>query len=242
MVEIFANEPEEKSKIISFVGGDKYDLERYLAELLYQLGYKVLFVDLSESKALSETLYDFEGLGCEITDPCILEHKGIDFIPRLEDWQLYSDFINPYLYQQNNEYDFVIVDYGFLIGHSALSRSCLLFLVSDMQKHNFNRIRLLFSEMELPKFIIMQDIVPCKIKAEDLVLDPISGIKNQIHYMEYDVNVKSNRLLLQYTRTLNLKKVSNQVKEILYQALLVLVPDITKKGFEQALSAKKRGK
>lgn len=241
MVEIFANGPAEKSKIISFIGVDKYEIERYLAELLCQLGYKVLMIDLSESRALSEALYDMEGLGCEITVPCILEHKGIDFIPRFEDWQLYSEFVNPYLYQMNHEYDYVIVDFGFLIGHSALSRSNLLFLVTDMQKHNFNRIRLLFSGMDLPKIIMIEDIVPCKIKAKNLMLEEISGVKNQIHYLEYDVNDKSTRLLLQYTRTVALKKISKKVKEILFQALQTLTPDLTKMGFEQAISPK-RGK
>lgn len=242
MVEIFAEKPMEKSKIISFVGGDKYELERYLAELLCQLGYKVLLIDLSETKALSETLYDSEGLGCEITVPCILEHKGIDFIPKFEDWQLYSEFINPYLYQMNHEYDYVIVDFGFLIGHSALSRSNLLFLITDMQKHNFSRVRLLFSGMELPKIIIIQDIVPCKVKAKDLLLEDISGMKNQIHFLDYDVNDKSTRLLLQYTRTINLNKVSKKLRVVLFNALQTLLPDLTKKGFEQAMSATKRGK
>ncbi len=242
MVEIFADRPIDNPKIISFVGGDKYDLERYLAELLYQLGYKVLLIDLSESKALSESMYDSEGLGCEITIPCILENKGIDFIPRFEDWQLYYDFINPYLYQMNHEYDYVIIDFGYLIGHSALSQSNLLFLVTDMQKHNFNRIRLLFSGMEVPKIIIIQDIVPCKIKARDLLLDNMSGIRNQVHCLEYDVNDKSSRLLLQYTRNLNLKKVSKRVREVLFQALETLLPDITNKEFEQVMSVTKRGK
>jgi cellulose biosynthesis protein BcsQ len=241
MTEIIANEPAEKSKIISFVGGDKYELERYLAELLCQLGYKVLLIDLSESKALSEALYDTEGVGCEITIPCILEHKGIDFIPRFEDWQLYSEFINPYLYQMKHEYDYVIVDFGFLIGHSALARSSLLFLVTDMQKHNVSRIRLLLTGLLLPKIIVIQDIVPCKIRAKDLFLENIDEAKNQIHYLDYDMNDKCTRLLLQYTRTLNLKKVSKKVREVLYQALQVLIPEITKKGFEQVVSLKRGG-
>lgn len=239
MVEIFSNEPIEKSKIISFVGVDKYELERYLAKMLFQLGYKVLMIDLSETRALSESLYDMEGLGCEITMPCILEHKGIDFVPWFEDWQLYSEFINPYLYQMNNEYDYVIVDFGFLIGHSAISRSHMLFLVTDMQKHNFNKIRLLFAGLELPKIIVIKDIVPCKINAKNLMLEDISGTKNQIHYLEYDVNDKSTRLLLQYTRTANLKKLSKKVREVLFQVLQSLIPDLTKKGFEQVVSPRK---
>ncbi len=231
-----------EAKTISFLGVEPYDLILFLARILSNLGKKVLIIDVSDRAALTESLYDTSEAQVAITEPCILNLKGVDFIPRLEEWIFRGDFYNQFLYHTNCDYDYILVDYGFNIAHTAISKSTLVILLSDMQKHNINSIRPVMEQLDLPKALIIKDIIPSKIKAKDLISDNIKGIKNMIYYLDLDINDLSNKIQMQHTRSINLRKCSKKMKNLLCGVVNLIEQDRTEKDIVEALSVTWRGK
>lgn len=242
MKEYCVQESESEAKTISFLGVEPYDFILYLARVLSNLGKKVLVIDISDRAALTEGLYDTSDAQVAITEPCILNLKGIDFIPKLEEWIYCGEFYNQFLYHTNCDYDYILVDYGFNIAHTAISKSTLVILISDMQKHNINCMSPIMEQFDLPKVLIIKDIVPSKIKAKNLLSDNIKGIQNMIYYLDLDVNDLANKIQMQHTRSINVRKCSKEMKNLLSGVVNLIEHDKTKKEIVEALSVTWRGK
>ncbi|MDD5937053.1 MAG: hypothetical protein PUC65_16060 [Clostridiales bacterium] len=242
MKEYYAQTSGCEAKTISFLGVESYDLILYLARILSNLEKRILVIDVSERGALSDGLYDSgEGL-VDITEPGILTHQGIDFIPRMEEWIYRGDFYNQYLYHTNCDYDYILVDYGFHIGHTAIEKSSLVIMVSDMQKHNIQCLLPVMEQLDLPKELVIKDVVPCKIKPKDLLPDKIREIKNVIHYLDIDINDIANKIQMQHTRLITVKKCSKKMKDLLCGVVSRIEKDRTKKEIVEAISVTWRGK
>lgn len=242
MKEYCVQESELEAKTISFLGVEPYDFILYLARFLSNLEKKVLVIDISDRAALTDCLYDTSEAQVAIIEPCILNLKGIDFIPKLEEWTYRGDFYNQFLYHTNCDYDYILIDYGFNIAHTAISKSTLVILISDMQKHNINSMRPIMEQFDLPKALIIKDIVPSKIKAKDLLSDSMKAIQNMIFYLDLDVNDLSNKIQMQHTRSINLRKCSKRMKNLLCGVVSLIEKDRTKKEVFEALSVTWRGK
>lgn len=203
-----------KTKIISFAGIDKYDYILLLAQILLNLRYKVLVIDLSENAALSDALYEVKDDYETEESPMILNHKQLEFIPKVEDACYRGDFFNPYLYKLNEDYDFILVDYGFDVLKDSIKKSDELVIVTDMQKHNMNHLSSLFEQKELNTDIILEQVVKCKIQGESLMREvPLDNCC--IFYMPLCTKDTKNRILMQYTRVYTGYQPSHQMKKLL---------------------------
>lgn len=242
MKEYISSEVGTKTKHISFIGVDVYDYLLYLAKALTNMDYKVLVIDLSENGATSEAFYDVTDAIATTMEPGIFHCKGIDYIPQIADWNYRGDFINSYLYHKNEEYDYVITDYGTKIGHTAILQSTMACLVIDMQKHNIRAVNDLIQQLDTSKEVIVRNIVPCKIKAKDLITGLLRGVNNNIRYMEFNVNDLANQISLQHTRVIPMNKISKQVRELLLEIIKLLEPEKDKKEIVRAFTVTLRGK
>lgn len=242
MKEYYAQESECEAKTISFLGIESYDIILYLARILSNLGKRILVIDVSDRGALSNGLYDSSEALVDNTEPGILSHQGLDFIPRVYEWIYRGDFYNQFLYHTNCDYDYILIDYGLNIGHTAIEKSTLVIMVSDMQKHNIESLLPVMEQLDLPKEIVIKDVVPCKIKAKDLLPDKVREIKNVIHYLDIDINDIANKIQMQHTRLISLKKCSKKMKDLLCGVVNRIEKDRTKKEIVEAISVTWRGK
>lgn len=241
MQEIFATSSNSNTKVIGFAGSDKYDLIMYLACILQQMDQKVLLIDLSDAGALSEVLQDSELSQIEITHPCIMDYRGMHYIPRFEHWQLRMDIVSPYLYHENQDYNYVLVDFGFQTGHSALIRCDMMILVSDMQKHNFIRIKSLMEHATNSHIIVWRDVIACKIRPMDLLSQEIVQEGN-IVILDFDRNDYMGRIQMQYSKQIHLSKVSKGILVLLAMVVTRLNPAITEDELSTAMVRAKRGR
>lgn len=233
---------DSQSKILSFVGVEKYDFILGFAKALSQLDHRVLVLDLSENGALSEALYDTYENKEQCEKPEILSHQSIDFIPHVEDWSFHGDFYQPYLYRKNEDYEYVLVDHGFNSTNPAILQSTVEFIVLDMQKHNINRIRGFLDHTDVKKCIIVRDIVRCKIKAKDILPTSFLGVDDSIYYIPLNERDLVHRVLIQHTRTIHTEKYSKKMIQLLSDVLIQLEPEVSPKEILRALTVTWREK
>ena len=240
MKEFISSEEALKTKNISFLGLDAYDYLLYLAKLLTNMNYKVLVIDLSENGATSEALHDTSESIATLLEPSIFHCKGIDYIPQIAGWNYRGEFINSYLYHKNEEYDYVMTDFGTKVGHTAILQSAMVCFVIDMQKHNILAYNDLIQQLDITKEVVIRNIVPCKIKAQDLIADIIKGLNHSLFYMELREKDLANQILLQHTRVIPMNRISKQVRGFLLEVVKKLEPEKEIKEIEQAFTL--RGK
>lgn len=192
-----------RANILGFLGIEAYDLILYLTKLLYHLEKKVLLIDYSESGALACCIPVPDGLNPKITRiSCTL----MDFIKerkRLE----YED-----------DYDYILIDFGFQTNHKELDNCSVLYLVTDRQQHNLIRLQNLKYSREI--HVIIKDIVNVRFTGYllDCLKDKGLNIVNGYPLYKDDTD-KENMLGLQYSDKIKLKMLSGQFRHVINQLM-----------------------
>lgn len=241
MQEYYSDAKDATTKIIGFVGCEKHDLIMYLASILQQMKESVILIDLTDEGALSECIQDVNISQEEITQPCIMDYRGIHYVPRFEHWQLRMDIITPYLYHEDHEYKYVLVDFGYQTGHTALSQCDLIVSVSDMQKHNIIRIQSLMEVEGIHPIIVLRDVINCKIKPTDMIPKEYLD-KENVTVLEFDIFDFIGRIQMQYSKQLHTARVSKQLQNLLFNITQVVKPEVNEKELSAAMVRVKRGR
>lgn len=241
MQEIVTGEASPLVKVIGFAGSDKQDLIMYVTAFLKYLKRKILIIDLSDSYAVSEILETGQDMK-SLTKPCIMEHRGIDYISRYDDWQLRMQLIRPYLFQEKKDYDYILVDFGYQIGHHAISNCALTIVVSDLQKHNIVRVKPLIEMESITKLIVLRDIISCKVKPMDLLPEQLRGKHQDVCMIPFEQEDYSSKLRMQYSSDVLLSRISKQMIDCIAEIIGRIEPAYTKKDISQCIAKLKRGR
>ena len=118
-----------ENKILGFFGVDKYDIILYLSRILYTLNKKILLLDCSENRALTYSIPMPNQILCEERDCYIVNYRGIDCAS--------NSFISQELMEKyKQEYDVILMDFGFQENHELVENCTHIVLVLDQKLHN----------------------------------------------------------------------------------------------------------
>lgn len=206
-----------------FVGIDSYDLVMYAAKVASNLVGSVLVIDRSNDRSLAVYADEFRSSDSNC-------------------WQC-SDFYYTRDLVEKEGYDFVFVYYGSNFA-ADFSECDDLFLVTDYQRHNVERLSTLRIGEDVFLFLVMRDRLGTKITPES-VYDNINevirlGKQEEVLIELADTSADlSSRISLQYDGCINMKSLSDSVNQFLVK---VFSADFEEKEIKAALKCAVRGK
>lgn len=203
------------TKVIGFLGVEKYDLILYLAYILKELNQKILIMDASDQRALTCCIPHPKELNSETET---ITFREIDFI---------RDF-NPDDYVR--DYDYILIDYGFKVRHHDLKGCTTLFACLDRQKHNITAI----NQLALPSdevYLILRDIG--YQSDADIVVQELGFKAKEVIPLIYDEHDKRSMVALQSQERININSLSGDYRYLL-RYVIETVFGIDKKDFKLA--------
>ncbi len=216
-------------KIVGFFGSDKYEILLYLSRILCHLKKKVLLVDFSETKALTQSIPIPNILNESST---YLDYRGVDFIKG-----------ENYCASIGKDYDYVLIDFGF--NREILSKiQCdNIIYVTDLQLHNVKRINILSKKGNPKQHVIIKDVLPCSITPEYVLLEINLGLDiEDIYIIEQDAIDIKFKIQSQYSQTFFFDKLSKSMKTFLQDILFKFDENLSKNQIINAYRKAERGK
>lgn len=212
------------ARLMGFVGVDKYDIIHYLASTLTVLNKRVLVVDSSMHGSITCTMPSI--YRCERG---IFNYRDFDVV-------LHPDFSMI----DFNQYDFVLVDFGFDIKNRDMVRMHEVYMVTDMQMQNVLR----FKELELwpyqERFLVVRDIVRLRSVDNYIIeefLDKSVGPDNTFA-VQLDETDKIRMLDCMYNADYKFKDLSEPMRSLLYG---IMSPYFKEKEFYKAFKTAAKG-
>ena len=221
-----------ESRILGFIGSDKYDIILYLSQILRTLEYKVLIVDCSESKALtfcipepkidkSAVLYMREAVQEEKS--YYITHQGCEFIRNLSYEQIM---------EKRKEYDYIMIDFGFHQEERMLAACSLVVLCVDQQLQNMIALQPVFQEREelLEKScLIFRRIYGCKISMKYLQQELGMTLPRERVY-QYDQDVIDIKYCIdsQYNHRIQMSFLPKGMKSCLSFLMQIIEPKLSR--------------
>jgi hypothetical protein len=207
---------------IGFIGIDKYDLVLYLSRILAKCNKKVLIIDNSESLALSYCI----SVPSSLNPKCnIISCKEMDYIQD-------GDLAN-----YENDYDYILIDYGFRNNHRDIKYCQKLFLVTDTQQHNIDKLNYLKMCPE-EIYIIVKNMMG-RLKKENIIVSLGFSVKESFS-LEFDEFDYRKMINMQYEGNVWLKKLSASYLFLLERIIVDILKEDSKL-FVQAYKNLKRG-
>lgn len=215
--------------VIGFAGIDKYDLILYLSRILFHMGKKVLLADCSESQALYHCIPVPDSLR-ESSSP--VDYRGVDFIR--------GQYFEPDILE---DYDAVLIDMGSKVRDNMAAMCTVLYYVTDLQLHNINRIKNRKYIKNTDSFLVIKDVIQCKIKPEYVLEQLDSGFDRSRVYILYQdaVDLKC-RIQSQYNYIFGFSKLSEPARYLLRDIVKQVSRNLGEKEISHAFRKAERGK
>lgn len=237
------NEKRE-TRLIGFVGIDKYDIICYLARVLQKLKKRVLLVDASEEMALTESIP--EPKRSEKPDDAadfkaVMEYRGIHYL----NYGSYNSFVIEALAQQYREdgfYDCVLIDFGFRTNHNLVTQCDIMIGVTDQRIHNVRRLSLLPDTQGQKKVLLLRDYCSSGIP-EKVILRTLRYQKSECEVLYLYLNERDTALKLtsRYPGLATFRSISAEGKATMKRLLLLLFPKVGGMELTRAYRAAARG-
>jgi hypothetical protein len=216
--------------VIGFYGIENYEIILYLSRILDSIGRKVLMIDYSSLTDLKSCIPIPIGIYVE-TD--IVTYSGIDYTKKFIDQDLIDN------------YDDILIYFGFNFIESVNKYCTRIVYVTDQQKHNIDRLALITetdTKIDLPKSLLIKDVVDCKITREYIIERLQKNIKKEdVFVFLQDEIDKKIKIILQYNTSFAFQKISNTVKEYLRNMVRNMCPGIAEKELKAAYKIAERG-
>lgn len=206
--------------MIGFVGIQTYDILLYLCKMLHALDQKILLVDYAENKALSYCI----PMPKNQPNHQYISYQGCDFLqnPNYEKLQ-----------EIQQQYDKILIDFGFVQNYELLSRCSMIYLCTDQQLHHINAVKpFLKSGNDVMQRcrIIFRRIDSCKISIKYLMME--LGVEfdvQKIYQYDQDIIDLKHCIDSQYNQTVHLVSLSKGMKGCLNFVMREICPNINRK-------------
>ncbi|MEY8333254.1 hypothetical protein AALB53_09120 [Lachnospiraceae bacterium 47-T17] len=211
------------SKVFGFIGIESYDLVHALGSVITALGCNAILVDNSEDGALACTVpYGMD-------NGTVVNYYGVD-VARFIDADEFRD-----------EYEYIILYLGADCEDGSAQDCDEVYLVTDYQKHNIQKLLNVSLKDEQCRYLIYRDRIAAKIDLSYLqeVLSPL-GINDETSYMITESqNDYDNMVMLQYDSVVPKFSVSQSAQELITDILNV---DFNSKNILAAIKSLSRRK
>lgn len=225
------------TKVIGFIGIEQFDIILYLSRVLKNLNKKILLFDLSENFKLSACIpFPDQLLAIDNSDCKVIDYSGVDIIMKGEGSKKISSFIK-------QEYDYILIDFGFDLKNKEIIKCNELFLVTDFNKTNISKLNNYLFDSIKNKFLIFRDVVDGKITPIYVLEEHLPNLrieKNQCSTLYQDYLDTKMKISWQYDDNIRFKKLSIHFKNWIKDTVAYL-SNSTKKEIEKAYKAAERG-
>lgn len=215
------------NNVVAFVGIESFDNIQYIARILSNLNKKILVIDYSETEALTWS------------------------IPQIKFIDIYNDIIKfrqvDYTKQNITEdmlkvYDDIIIAFGFNIKNEFMKYCNKIIYVTDLYINNIEKLNRVHDFDVEEKYLLIRNVLGIKISPETVAQQIEKNIPTEnTMILPFSENDQINGLINQYNQSFRFKKISRQLKELLYKQVNDLYPDITKDKLNEAYKKAKRG-
>lgn len=216
---------------IGYIGVEAFDIILYFGKTLSMLDYPVLVIDLSDSGALTKTLYHGMDLDSETN---IIHYRNINYIRRIPDETELGDFSN----------GIIFVVYGFNNTWMYSLKLDYLNIITNPFPYNIDKINRMISSIHIDNTkvrILVRDII--NIDDFERVTSGITKRFNPVsaRYIYYDMNDYENAMKCQISQVIRFKKISSSMRRYIKSEIVDLLPNIKAYNIRRAICLARKG-
>ena len=239
------------TKMIGFLGGDKYDILLYLSKILNRLNKKVLLVDYSENRALTYsipsvlleqpiyTVYKNSNKAYEeaVRNTESISYQEIDFLfePKYEELEALEE-----------QYDVILIDFGYQVFSKFLSRCEEIFLCLDPKLHHIIQLKPLAkisTDFKDHIHLIFRQVYDCKINVSFVCEELGMEFPKDHIYTYYEETLDMKYCIdSQYNHVYHFMKISKGLKECLMYLIRTMYPDLSYRDLKSAYRIARTGR
>lgn len=216
---------------IGYIGIEAFDIILYIGKTLSMLDYPVLIIDLSDTEALTKTIYHGMDLDSEAN---IIHYRNINYtksMPKETDLNDFKDGI-------------IFVVYGFNNYRMHSIRLDYLNIILNPFPYNIDKVNRMISNMHYDNIkvrILVRDIT--NMDEFDRVKDSIITRFNPVsaRYTYYDMNDYVNALNCQISQVVSLKKTSSSMRKYIRDEIGDLLPNVKSFSIRRAMYLARKG-
>jgi hypothetical protein len=205
------------SNIVAFAGVDNFDNILYISRILLNLGNKVLIVDHSDTRSLSYSVPQPEGI---LSEKKIITYRQIDFTEMTLNKEIAA------------AYDDILIAYGFKEPVEDIAICNQLIWVTDLYRFNYEReispdYMIYFKEART-RHLLIKDVFEFKI-TPDIIAErlKITFPKENRSVLYFDEQDYLNGQISHHNGIIQLINISKQLKNYLISEVARLHPEIS---------------
>lgn len=197
--------------LIGFLGSECYDIIKLTAEVAKHFDAKVLLMDVSANESLKNTFNDNN-----VCDFNLVEQNGIFFYNH----KLGSKGVNP------KEYDYVFIYFGHNHKHVMLGKCKEIYVVTDMQRHNINKLSKMKLPEKMPRFLILTNSVEyrCVSKNFEALIPNLMVAHESVFRVPVNENDLKNKVDCSFNTKAWFNKASQPMQDVVLQILGAYYP------------------
>jgi hypothetical protein len=216
---------------LGYIGVEAFDIILYIGKTLSMLDYPVLIIDLTDTEALTKSIY--HGMELDSTEN-ITHYRGISYIRKIPPRKDLSDFDN----------GVVFVVYGLDITWKHTIQLDYLNIVIDSFPNNIDRVKRAISDVPTDNIrlrLLVKDIVTIddfdRVKASFVSeIMPISS-----KYIYYDINDYENAIRCQVFQSIRFKGISKKMNKFIRSEIADILPGTKPSQINRAVCLARKG-
>lgn len=216
---------------IGYVGVEAFDIILYIGKSLSMLNYPVLIIDLSDTRALTKTIY--HGMNLDSSDTMI-HYRKLNYIRKVPEETELKEFSE----------GIIFIVYGFNYIESIPYHLDFLNIVVDPFPNNIDRINGILNNSSLENMnvnLLIRDIVTI----DDYVRVKSSIVSARSHsrssYLYYDIYDYENALKCQLFQSIRFTKISSGMKKLIMSQIADILPSLKHSVIRKAICIAKKG-
>lgn len=216
------------TNVVAYVGTESFDIIIYLSCILQKLNRKVLIVDNSVTSALRNSIPQVYGIN---TDKTIMTYKRVDFTTQVIDKAII------------NNYDDVLIDFGFSEPKMDLSLITRVVYVTDMFDFHVTMLKNIgFYNGIAKKALLIRDAIETKI-TPNIIAGRINEEipKEEVSVLYREDKDYENSIVCHYNRSFRMKSISSMLKMYLLNEIQILCSNINSKQIRVAFNKARKG-
>lgn len=216
---------------IGYAGVEAFDIILYIGKTLTLLNYPVLIIDLSNTEALTKTIYHGMDMNSSID---IIHYRNLNYIRKVPDIKELNNFRN----------GVVFVAYGLNYIEMQPINLDYLNIVVNPFPNNIDKVN---------KFLcnVPTDNIKVRILVRDIInFDDFERVKTKIisgkspvstRYLYYDMNDYENALKCQIYQVVRFRRISSGMKKIILSEIIDILPSIKPSRIKKAVCVARKG-
>ncbi len=216
---------------IGYMGVEAFDIILYMAKTLSTLDYPVLIVDLSDTGALTETIYHGMDLDSEKS---IIHYRDINYTRKAPQENELDDFKDGVV--------FVVYGFNNISWHSV--RLDYLNIILDSFPYKINKVNKILSNIrtdDIKVRLLVRDIITMDDfdRVQTTIISRVNPVSAS--YIYYDMNDYINAIKCQASQVIRFKGISSSMREYIRSEIDDMFPSTKPSHIRKAICIAGKG-